>query len=964
MSCRVAVAAAWLAAFLIVLGGPAAAQDGPSRQPGSQPAPVDAGGLEAGFRQPPDSAKPHTWWHWMEGYVTREGITADLEAMKRVGIGGATIFNVGGAGDAKSTGLKPVTFMSPEWRAMVKHAAEEAGRLGLELGMHNCAGWSSSGGPWITPELSMQRVVATETAVKGPRKFEEVLAQPKAEYGFYRDVAVMAVRSAGAAPVPREGVVDLTARMGADGKLSWDAPEGEWVVLRIGHTSCGGGQMMAVTGGKGLECDKLSREAVDAHWAGIIRKILDDLGPLGGKVFNNVEVDSYEVGPQNWTPKFREEFRKRRGYDPLPWLPVVLGRTVESKEVSQRVRWDWERTVADLFADNYYGYFAELCHQHGMIFSCEPYGGPFESLQCGGRSDLPMGEFWLGQRETGRCWMAARAGHIYGRRVIGAEAFTAGHETFHWGKDPQAFKARGDEIFCVGVNRLIFHRYAHQPWLDRKPGMTMGFNGSNIERTNTWWEPGAAWMKYLGRCQYLLQQGLYVADTCWFSGEGGGAGGPEDTSDAINAEVILTRLAVKDGRLVLPDGMSYQALVLSGRGVLTMTPRLLRRLKELVEAGATVIGPRPTASPSLENYPQCDAEVQALAAELWGDCDGQKVNEHKLGKGRVLWRSTLNLKPDFEVLPDQPGGKPAARLLFIHRRAEDADIYFVANAGGGGEAECAFRVDGKLPELWHPDTGRVEAAPLWREADGRTVVRLRFDPLESVFVVFRKKSGGADHAVGAKSSAPEAPSAFDLVVTPEGRTEVRAWAPGRFEVQTAAGRTLAAEAKQVPAPVEVGGPWEVRFPPKWGAPEAVTLEKLISWTEHPEPGVKYFSGTATYVKEFELPAALLGADRVVRLELGRVMNLAEVRLNDQDLGVLWKAPFEVDVTGAARSGKNRIEVRITNLWANRLIGDAALPVEKRVTYATFCPYKPDSPLLESGLFGPVRLRAAVRLEPR
>lgn len=1075
------------------------------------------GGLESGFRKPPASARPHTWWHWMNGNISREGITADLEAMKRAGIGGAQMFHV----DQYIPAGK-VPYMSPQWREMIVHAAKEAKRLGLELCIHNCAGWSSSGGPWITPEHAMQTLVWSEKSVHGPVHFSEALPQPKLPaVPYYRDVAILAFKTpegelgnAGqklriadlerkaayadsggtllpdtsptppGLSVPKEGVLNLTDKTDATGRLTWDAPEGEWTILRIGHTPTGHTNAPAPPEGRGLECDKLSREALDAHWNGMMAKILADLGPLAGKVLNNALIDSYEVGAQNWTPKFREEFQKRRGYDLLPYLPVLAGRVVDSIVVSERFLWDFRRTIADLYADNYYGYFGELCHKHGLKFSTEPYySGMFDNLQVGGLPDIPMGEFWINGAAAETTKLASSAAHTNGRQVVGAESFTADWNVGKWLVEPYGIKALGDRIFCNGVNRYIFHRYAHQPWLDLKPGMTMGPWGTHFERTVTWWNQSTAWLRYVARCQYLLQSGRFVADACYYYGEGTPNFLPDRRSlrpelpdgydyDGCDTTVLLKRMTVQDGRIVLPDGMTYRVLMLPENGF--VTPSVLRKIRELVQAGATVVGPKPAQSPSLSGYPACDTEVKQIGDEVWGDVDGKQVTAHAFGKGQVIWGrpladvlTQLGQKPDFEVL------SKGVKLVTIHRAADGAELYFVSNQRYRREdAECAFRVSGKIPELWHPDTGQIEAAPVYRNEGGRTVVPLHFDPAGSVFVVFRRPETPSDHLVSITLTGAEAPKrpqveirrafygaangqqgadvtakvaemvadgnlsipasndaygdpvpnvvkslrveyvldgkpmqktageneTLELAAEPTGGfpayalasstsgTVLTPWQPGVYEAKTAQGRTVKIPVSEAGRALEVSGPWTLRFPSGWGAPAQVTLEKLISWPEHSDPGVRYFSGTAEYEKTLEVPAEMLGKGHAVLLDLGQVKNFAEVRLNGHKLGILWKAPFQVDVTGLLKPGHNALSINVTNLWPNRLIGDEQLPAEVewegdapfshlkawpqwlldgtprpktgRYTFTTWRFYTKDSPLIESGLIGPVTLRSA------
>jgi hypothetical protein len=838
------------------------------------------------------------------------------------------------------------------------------------------------------------------------------------------------VRPFGAAsavmPVLQRGkILDLTRAMDKDGKLAWDVPAGEWTILRVGHTPTGKGNHPAPASGYGLECDKLSKEALDAHWAGMMQPVLEKLGPLAGKALKGALIDSYEVGGQNWTPRMREEFQKRRGYDLTPFLPVLAGRVVESPEVTERFLWDLRRTVSDLFAENYFGHFKELCHKAGLQAAVEPYAGPFESLQAGAAAELPMGEFWSGTQPHVSVKLAASVGHIYGRSVIGAESFTAAPENGKWANDPASFKAVGDLVYCTGVNRYIFHRYAHQPWLNLNPGMTMGQWGFHFDRTNTWWEQGRAWLSYCARCQSLLQSGRFVADVAYFLGEDAPNVFPEKKAlkpalpmgydyDGIGPDV-LREAKVVDGQLVLASGMRYRVLVLPEGG--RLRPAMLQKIKGLVEAGATVYGAPVAGSPSLEDYPRCDAEVKRLAEEIWGKPEPgsnpqsqishsnnpqsairnpQSSGERVLGKGKVVWGrpletvfAGLRLAPDFVF-----SGPGNPRLAYIHRTVAGAEVYFVSNQQAAAqEADCFFRAPGMAPELWHPESGKMEPAPVYvAEKEGVTVT-LRLEPNGSVFVVFRKPAAARpDHFVKcvAPGGAAAGPVDYELAGLDGGKLELRAWQrPGIYEFQTAAGREMIRDVAAI-KPLEVAGAWELAFPKGWGAPERVRLEKLASWTEHPASGVKYFSGTATYMKKFTMPAEMTGADKALALDLGEVKNLAEVRLNGHDLGILWKPPFRVDISAAARAGENTLEVRVTNMWCNRLIGDEQLPDDcewaregfwkgaglqawpkwltdgtprksGRATFATWKYFTKDSPLLPSGLLGPVRVLAAQRV---
>ena len=715
--------------------------------------------LAKGFINPPDSARPWVYWFWLNSNITREGITADLEAMKRVGIGGVLIMEVD-----QGAPVGPAAFMGPHWRDLFKFAVAEAGRLGLEINMNDDAGWNGSGGPWIKPEQSMQKIVWTETSIAGPQRFSGKLPEPAADHGFYRDIAVLAfptpgdyriadvkfkaLYERGNVPPPAEAsllpemaiaparLADLTARMGHDGSLAWDVPAGRWTIMRFGHTGTGVENAPAPASGRGLECDKLSKEGIEAQFAGMMAKLIADVGPAAGRALVATHIDSWENGAQNWTARMREEFKARRGYDPLPFLPAVTGRVVDSLEVSERFLSDLRQTVSDLVVENYAGHMATLAHSHGLRLSIEAYGGPCDDITYGGRADEPMGEFWIGGGAMETLKEMASSAHIYGRRILGAEAFTA-NDWERWLQHPASIKALGDKAFCEGINRFVFHRYAMQPWLNYRPGMAMGPWGLHYERTSTWWDETQPWHEYLARCQYLLRQGTFVADICYLLPEAV----PEDYRvhsrsgydyDSCTPEALLTRVSLKNGLLVLPDGMSYRVLVLPD--TTRMTPALLRKVEELITLGATVIGPaKPSKSPGLADYPKCDAEVKRLADELWGQ--GKIVT----GKSPEQLLAGMGVPSDFSAPPF---------VRWIHRSSGDAEIYFVASgARQPTEAMCEFRVTGRRPEFWRPETGKIEPAAVYAQIGGVIRIPISFEPSGSIFVVFRKSAESFDQVV-------------------------------------------------------------------------------------------------------------------------------------------------------------------------------------------------------------------------
>ena len=963
--------------------------------------------LAAGFRSPPQTARARTWWHWMNGVVSKEGITADLEAMKRVGLAGAYSFNV----DQLPIDDPSVRVLNPKWRELMKFAAEEASRLGLELGFHNSPGWSSSGGPWVKVEDSMQTLIfGASGQFNGPGKCTLKLATGRIALNHYRDVAVLAFPTvADNQPIPKASILDISGRMDVEGNLNWDAPAGQWTIIRFGHTTTGKTNGTAPASGRGLECDKFSTAALDRYWQEYPAKILADAGPLVGKTITKVLIDSYEAGPQDWTPLMREEFKKRRGYDLTPWLLALTKRTVESSEQTQRFRRDWRQTISELFVSNYYRHMAALAHGAGVQLAIEPYGtgagANFDMLNAGGAGDILAGEFWSKPSTWGWDTLAplVSSAHTWGVPVIGAESFT-GFPQVAWQQDPYTVKTVGDRAWCVGVNQFILHTTAHQPWLNVAPGMTMGHWGMQFGRTQTWWDHGAKeWLDYCARAQYLLQSGVFAADLLFLESDKARPAIPLGyRSDTCGEDAFLSRSTVKDGKIVFSDGITYSVLCLPDR--ITMTPGVIRKIRQLVADGAIAIGPKPTASPSLENFPACDAEVLQIADEVWGSA-GSASGEHPFGKGRIIWGKPiadvlleLDLQRDLSSADLNAGG---TKLQWIHRRIGEAHAYFISNQQQDKElqTEVSLRIKGMIPELWHPDTGKMSQAPIWRQDGDRTIVPIRLEQSGSAFIVFRKPLGNADPIIALQQSP--AGGSMDVEVDNRGTVMVTSSTGGAYAFRTASGRMLKAQLPPAPVAIEIQGPWELRFPPNWGATDKVVLDKLISWPESPETGVKYFSGTATYVKGFDLPADLLTPGRTIVLKLGEVKQIASVRINGKELGVIWKPPFEIDVTSALKTGANSLEISVTNFWVNRLIGDEQQPDDAkwgrggavafpttatattaarrpgggvalasipdwltqgqirpsrgRYTFTSYKFYGKDSPLLKSGLLGPVKI---------
>jgi hypothetical protein len=624
--------------------------------------------------------------------------------------------------------------------------------------------------------------------------------------------------------------------------------------------------------------------------------------------------DSYETGGQNWTDGMLTKFKENYGYDALPYLPVLRGEVVGSEEMSDRFLWDLRRFIADRVAYDYVGGLRDISHKYGLHTWLENYGHwgfPGEFLQYGGQSDEIGGEFWsegeLGNIENRA---ASSAAHIYGKRKVSAESFTAGGKPYV--RYPYMMKQRGDRFFTEGINNTLLHVYIEQPSDDKVPGINAWF-GTEFNRHNTWFPYLNLFTSYLKRTNFMLQQGNYIADAAYFIGEDA----PKMTGvtdpalpkgysfDYINAEVIKSRVKVVNGKLVLPDGMTYSVLVLPK--LETMRPELLQKIKDLVAQGATVLGPAPSRSPSLQGFPNADAEVQKLAKELWGNVDGVNVKSAIFGKGNIL--SGMDMQQVFDklnILPDFKAEK-ADPLLYIHRKTEEADIYFVSNQSEQAiNVNPVFKIQGKQPEIWDPVTGTVRMLPEFSIDKNGTTIPLKLAPLESAFIVFRKS----------------------ISVTSGNGTN--------FPAATSV--------------VSIKTPWSVTFDQKMRGPKnPVIFTELTDWTTSKNDSIKYYSGTALYNNTFSTVLPKNG-ERVY-LNLTDVKVMAKVKVNGVDVGGVWTAPWRVDITKALKQGKNSVEIAVVNTWVNRLIGDSKLPVAERKTWTSFPLYNPGDPLQPSGLTG-------------
>jgi hypothetical protein len=719
--------------------------------------------------------------------------------------------------------------------------------------------------------------------------------------------------------------VDLTAKTDPGGRLRWDVPPGRWEVLRFGSTLSGSHVSTHSEGAGGHAIDYLDRAALDAYWRKTLDPILAAVKPHFGRSLRYLHTDSWELGPVNWTRLMPEQFQRLRGYDITPWLPVLAGHIVGSREQSTRFLNDFRRTLADLMAENKYTGFSENAQALGLGIHPEsggPHAGPMDALRNLGISDVPMGEFWSTSprhrvRDDQRYFVkqTTSAAHTYGRRISLAEAFT--NIGRHWQHDPRSLKATFDRAACEGHNLTMWHTFPSSKAEHGMPGAAY-FAGEHFNPNITWWEQGRAFIEYLNRCHFLLQQGLSTSDVLHFYGENipsfvrlkrddPAKSMPGYDYDVINAHALLLRVTADDeGHAVLPEGTRYRIVSLTPHDAIGLP--VLRHLAGLVEQGVTLVGPAPQRPFSLSGGAAAEKEFHDLTQRLWDD---SPAGMKKVGKGRVIWGKTTREVLVADGIPADfswSGGNAETYIDFIQRRTDDARIYFIANRNERPESvTLQFRGTGLIPEIWDPVTGSRREATRFRFADGITELPYAMAPEQAFFVIFRKP------ATGSRNEAPNVPILTDLT--------------------------------------EITGPWELAFDPEWGGPAAIRFDELIDWTKHPAEGIRHYSGAATYRKSFEAPAT---GGRVF-LDLGMVESLCEVRLNGVDLGVWWSFPFRREITAQLRPGTNELEVKVVNLWCNRIIGDAALPENQRRTRTNITRLTRETPLEPSGLLGPVRL---------
>lgn len=940
--------------------------------------------LEEGFKNPPVSVRPKGYWDWMNGNFDLARLSYELEQAKEQGMAGFDIFDIGAV--SNPGGMVPAgpAFMGAECLEAIQHVVSEATRLDLELGLILSSSWDA-GGSWIGPEHASMALYESSLEVEGPGTINELMPFPelpdsekpgskllieKDSEGlpvYYKDVAVLATpKTEEGEAIDLPGIVDLSDRIDKKGNLIWDIPDGKWEITRFVCTNTGEPLKCPSPNSVGRSMDHFNPDATDVHFNYFIDRLHETLGDIGNTPIKYFYLCSYEVVGFVWTPAMLEEFEERRGYSMKPYLPVLQGRIVESKDITERFLYDYQRTLSDLLIENLYLRGREIINPYGLKL-CSESGGPgapihnvpVDALRALGVLDIPRGEFWNKHQrfdQEGHDVMQlvkeiSCAAHIYGKKEVQGEAFTS---FLHWQEGPAELKPLADKAMCEGLNRFIYHTSPHTTPDAGIPGYVY-HAGTHFNSTRVWWPKSKPFTDYLARSCFLLQEGKFVADVLYYYGDQApnfvkpkhvdpSLGFGYDY-DVCNSEVILTRLDVEAGRLVLPDGQSYEILVLPDQD--HANPEVLRKIEELVSKGATVVGRKPSRSHGLKDYEERDELVKELSDQLWGACDGVKVMENKHGSGKVIWGKSLK-----QVLADRGLGQDfsfisnsdSTRLDFIHRRSEGLEIYYISNTRKEYETfDGIFRVEGMIPEIWNPETGTIQKLALYDTEDKSTRIPLKLEPYGSRFIIFREEANQ------------------DIVSLDSEKSR-------RFP-RDENGQKEALSLTDLPTPFEIRGPWTVEFPPDWGAPDRAIFPELISWTESDQEGIRYFSGIATYRRTFDMPQDYVEGELAILLDLGSVREVAEVYLNGESLQILWKPPYQLDMTRAIKPGTNHLSIEVANTWSNRLTGDGRNPEGKQYTKTNITgpnflektPWK-DAPLLESGLMGPVVIHFARKVK--
>ena len=1001
--------------------------------------------LKTDFINPPHQARVQAFWHWQGPYFTKEGITKDLEAMKEAGLGAALVLNLGS--NTRNNPWPENTYRGQNYWDALLHAAKEAERLGMTIGIANAPGYTGTGGPWISESQSMRQLVWTTTEVEGNKTIEVTLPQPLnkpsgyqaykvKEATLYEDIAVYAIPDK--KQFSLKDMINLTDLMNPDGEITWNSPEGKWSLIRMGYipTMVEGHPIPDDLFNNTLEADKLDREANVYHWNNVLEPLKLNLGEYFGSSFNTILIESYECGTMNWTPKFREQFLSMKGYDPVPWLlsfgtPVLgykpgqfngplmngeprneLSRIIENEDRTNRFDWDFTDVVSRLYNDNIL-LGRDMMNSDKIMLAYEAYNGPFNTAEGMATADIPVATFWtrndfdMKAETMNGTGIISRSisggGRAAGRKILAAESFTSLPGVSKWTEVPSQLKFIADGALSSGVNQMMLHQWVHQPFSDKfQPGMTNHLWGTHFSRYQTWFEPGKAFFDYINRCQAMLQQGEEVIDCLSL----------EDASRAIgNTDLISYNdflndsTKVIDGRIVLSSGRKYYYLIGPMDGV--VLPEVAAKLYNLVQDGATIVAGRFSRSPSMKNFPICDEEVQEIAEKLWGN----PKYSRRICKTEKEAIENLSLQPDFLVIdgniPDSvrvlqsnselgdidfllATGNKRDSVRILHRNSELGDIYFVVNRSASPQnLSVSFRIENLVPELWQAEDMSIMKAPVWEMKNGRTTVALSLKGQQSVFVVFQKSKQPKDHITSLTVSDTSA--YWDIRGDGKlGKYNLIADKPISAVIKYDSGKEKVVMVEGEKA-TSITGEWSVSFAPKLGQKFELLFPELIDFSKHNSKDVNYFSGTATFHKQISIDKESLSPQNRIILDLGKMYDIATVKVNNQSEIVVWYPPYKIDITEYVKAGINDLEIAVTNSWANAVIGDEQIPADindgisgsgygiptmslpdwvingqprpsARKTFAMWNYYNEESPLRPAGLVGPVRLLISNTIE--
>ncbi len=941
--------------------------------------------LQEGFKNPPLEARPRALWAWVDGNFELSEITREMEEAKRMGLGGFDIWDVWRVMDEEKKISPGPAFMSDEYLVGICHAINEAKRLNLDLGLIIASGWNA-GGPWTLPENQTMGIYHSDTLVRGSSgttlhlrfpelpglagktgREEKAIIPLKADGHpqFFKTIAVLAIRQIQSSILsPGEDILDITQNLSENGYLQADLPPGNWKIQWYVCTNTGEPMIASTPNSTGPMIDHFNPEASIVHINFFIDKLEKALGkPLANSGLSYFYTDSYEVKGSLWTPDLAEEFEKRKGYSLIPYLPVFNDLVVADSNITARFKFDFQQVLSDLIIESHYSKTREICEAHGVGFVAEAAGPgmpihncPFESLKSSGALSFPRGEFWhlpsnskfwtdIRNSEKSKHYLddlqvikgVASAAHIYNQKYVEAESFTGTHL---WNEGPGDLKPTLDRALCEGLNRVIFHTWPHTPKNAGKPGWVYAF-GTIINENRVWWPMAKPFMEYTGRSSFLLQQGNFAGDILFYYGDAAPNFAPPKTIipglgagydyDYINTDVLLNRLSIQNGELSLPEGQKYRLLVLPDDR--SINPEVLEKINDLLKQGAIIVGPKPESSHSLFKWEENDAKVKTLANHIWAEVDGINVKNRLVEKGQIYWGLPLRevllqngILPDFDFTGDvQP-----ETIDFIHRSLDNIDIYFIRNTMNKKISVAAkFRTHFQDVEFWDPENGNIKAVKPVNFTDGISEIPLEMEPLESKFIVFSGK---------------------------EAKKNYRTWDPASYKFQTPSARKL-----------EFSKNWTINFPAEWKGPGKVETDSLKWWNEFSEDNIRFFSGIASYENDFDMPENEVTGERTFRVLLEDLAEVAEVYINEKYSGTIWHSPFHLDITKNIKTGNNHIEIKVANTWANRLCGDARLPVNERITNTNVIrlpnawsyPMKDiptnEYPLINSGISGEISL---------